>query len=153
MINDSLGHAAGDQLLVEVALRLRDCCRRKDTASRLGGDEFAILLENIDHVDEAVRAADRIATALREPFIVAGKEAFVAASTGIAVKDDATCADEIIRNADIAMYLANLTVGDASPCSSPGWTPTCSRRSSSSPICDGQSNASSSSSSINQSSS
>jgi EAL domain-containing protein (putative c-di-GMP-specific phosphodiesterase class I) len=61
---------------------------------------------NIEHVNEAVRAADRIATALREPFIVAGKEAFVAASTGIAVKDDATCADEIIRNADIAMYLA-----------------------------------------------
>ena len=106
MINDSLGHGAGDQLLVEVAQRLRACCRREDTASQLGGDEFAVLLENIEHVDEAVRAAERIATALREPFIVEGKETFVAASSGIAVKDDAGSADEIIRNADIAMYLA-----------------------------------------------
>jgi diguanylate cyclase (GGDEF)-like protein/PAS domain S-box-containing protein len=106
MINDSLGHSTGDQLLFEVAQRLRDCCRRGDTASRLGGDEFAMLLENIEHSDEAIRAADRIGARLREPFIVGGRETFVTSSIGVAVKDEAGTADEIIRNADISMYLA-----------------------------------------------
>jgi len=105
-INDSLGDSAGDQLLTEVAQRLRECCRRGDTASRLGGDEFALLLENIEEAGEAIGVAQRIAAALHEPFTVAGRETFVTASIGIAVKDDEGEADEIIRNADIAMYLA-----------------------------------------------
>jgi len=105
-INDSLGDSAGDQLLVEVADRIRACCRRGDTASRLGGDEFAVLLENIEHTGEAIGVADRIAAALSKPLTVAGRETFVTASIGIAVKDDIAEADEIIRNADIAMYLA-----------------------------------------------
>ncbi len=105
-INDSLGDSAGDQLLVEVADRLRACCRRGDTASRLGGDEFAVLLENVEEAGEAIGVADRIATTLNEPFTVAGRETFVTASIGIAIKDDIGEADEIIRNADIAMYLA-----------------------------------------------
>lgn len=105
-INDSLGDNAGDQLLVEVAERLRACCRRGDTASRLGGDEFGVLLENVAEAGEAMRVAERIVAALHEPFTVAGRETFVTASIGIAVKDDAGEADEIIRNADIAMYIA-----------------------------------------------
>jgi diguanylate cyclase (GGDEF)-like protein/PAS domain S-box-containing protein len=106
-INDSLGHAAGDQLLVAVAERVRRSCRRGDTASRLGGDEFAVLLESIDDPGEAMLAARRIETALHEPFEVDGREVVVSASIGIAVKSgDEEDAGEIMRNADIAMYLA-----------------------------------------------
>ena len=87
-VNDSLGHGAGDELLVEVARRVRASCRRGDTASRLGGDEFAVLLEDIVGVGEAIQAAGRIAAVLREPFVVSGRETFVTASIGIAVEHD-----------------------------------------------------------------
>ena len=119
-VNDSLGHGAGDELLVEVARRLRACCRRGDTASRLGGDEFAILLEDIADVDEAIQAAERIAAGLREPFSVSGRETFVTASIGIAVEHDSGEADEIIRNADIAMYLAKRRGKDRRELFEPG---------------------------------
>jgi diguanylate cyclase (GGDEF)-like protein/PAS domain S-box-containing protein len=106
-INDSLGHAIGDLLLVEVAERLRRSCRRGDTASRLSGDEFAVLLEDIASPAEATRAAERIVAALREPFELDGREVFASASIGIAVKSGREeDAGEILRNADVAMYLA-----------------------------------------------
>ena len=119
-VNDSLGHGAGDELLVEVARRLRACCRRGDTASRLGGDEFAVLLEDITDVDEALHAAERVAAGLREPFTVSGRETFVTASIGIAVEQDGGEADEIIRNADIAMYLAKRRGKDRRELFEPG---------------------------------
>ena len=107
-INDSLGHAAGDQLLVDVARRLDGCIRATDTAARFGGDEFAILLEDVQGVEEAADAAERIVEALTEPLRLQGKQLSVRASLGIAVAQDATAgdADDLIRNADAAMYIA-----------------------------------------------
>jgi diguanylate cyclase (GGDEF)-like protein len=104
LVNDTLGHAEGDTMLVGVAERLRNCLRRGETAARLGGDEFAVLL---DEADEAAPAhvAERIADALREPFTLAGREVFATASIGIAVgtvEDPGT----LLRHADVAMYRA-----------------------------------------------
>jgi diguanylate cyclase (GGDEF)-like protein len=105
-VNDSLGHPAGDELLVAVAGRLREVLRRVDTAARLGGDEFGILLEASDR-DGAVRAAERILEALELPFKLAAKEVFVHASIGIALRgDEEISVDSLLRNADVAMYIA-----------------------------------------------
>src|SRR5579883_731501 len=83
-VNDSLGHVAGDRLLVAAAVRLSACVRTSDTVARLGGDEFAVLIEDASG-DLSARAADRITSAFREPFSVEGKEVFVTASLGIAI--------------------------------------------------------------------
>jgi len=83
-INDSLGHAAGDKLLVSVAERLQDCLRNADTAARLGGDEFAVLVESMYRADEAVMIAERILSVFKQPFMIEGKEIFVGTSIGIA---------------------------------------------------------------------
>ena len=104
-INDSLGHAAGDHVLVETAHRLRSVLRAEDTGARLGGDEFAVLLEDAD-VTTAARVAERIRAALGTPFWVLGQEVYVSASIGIAVGDDGDTAGELLRNADVAMYTA-----------------------------------------------
>jgi diguanylate cyclase (GGDEF)-like protein/PAS domain S-box-containing protein len=106
-VNDSLGHAAGDQVLLDVAKRLEDCIRASDTAARFGGDEFAVLLEDVRDVQEAADAADRIIEALNSPVRLAQKELSARASLGIAVAEGPTTdADELIRNADAAMYIA-----------------------------------------------
>ncbi|MBP7376360.1 MAG: EAL domain-containing protein [Pyrinomonadaceae bacterium] len=106
-INDSLGHAAGDKLLVCVAERLQDCLREADTAARLGGDEFAVLVETMYRPDEAVMIAERILSVFRQPFVVDGKEIHVGTSIGIAVSSPAALSsEELLRNADLAMYLA-----------------------------------------------
>ena len=107
-INDSLGHAAGDQLLREVGERVKACLRAADTAARLGGDEFAILLEDGGEGIQAVDVADRLMQALEAPFALEGKEVFVRSSIGIAVTDGdaAPDAEELLRNADVAMYMA-----------------------------------------------
>lgn len=106
-INDSLGHAAGDKLLVAVAERLQDCLRTTDTAARLGGDEFAVLCESVTRVDEAVMIAERILSVFQQPFVIDGKETFVGTSIGIAASsDDARSSEALLRNADLAMYLA-----------------------------------------------
>jgi diguanylate cyclase (GGDEF)-like protein/PAS domain S-box-containing protein len=104
-INDSLGHAAGDHVLVETAHRLRSALRTEDTAARLGGDEFAVLLEDAD-VTAAARVAERIRSALGVPFWVLGQEVYISASIGIAVYDQGETAGELLRNADVAMYTA-----------------------------------------------
>jgi diguanylate cyclase (GGDEF)-like protein len=104
VVNDSLGHVAGDRLLIEVARRLNDCLRRGDTAARIGGDEFAILLGDIGNPDRAPRAAERVIAALSEPFTVLGREVFVSASIGIAYGQGD--AQDLLRNADVAMYRA-----------------------------------------------
>jgi diguanylate cyclase (GGDEF)-like protein len=105
-VNDSLGHAAGDHLLVDVAERLRACLRTADTAARLGGDEFAILLEDLVTTEEATNLADRVMDALAVPFYIRGKEITVGASIGIAMNSAGITVDELLRNADVAMYTA-----------------------------------------------
>jgi len=103
-VNDSLGHAAGDELLCAVSRRIVGCMRAADTAARLGGDEFAVLLEDLDSTHEAVRVAERIIAALEEPIGVADREVFVGASIGIAT--GAYGAADLLRHADVAMYRA-----------------------------------------------
>ena len=103
-VNDSLGHSAGDALLVELSQRIRGCLRAGDTAARLGGDEFAILLEE---TQDAEGVAERIGIALTEPFVLDMKEVFVTASVGISISEVGQGgADELLRNADAAMYSA-----------------------------------------------
>ena len=104
-INDSLGHAAGDHVLVETAHRVRSSLRTEDTAARFGGDEFAILLEDAD-VTTAARVAERIRIALGTPFWVLGQEVYISASIGIAVRREKDSANDLLRNADVAMYTA-----------------------------------------------
>ncbi|MCA0375318.1 MAG: EAL domain-containing protein [Gemmatimonadetes bacterium] len=105
-VNDSLGHAAGDRLLVEAARRLGSCVREIDLIARLGGDEFAVLLEDVETLDEIHHVAERITTALTRPFQLSGKEVFVNASIGIARSTPGISGDELVRNADVAMYVA-----------------------------------------------
>jgi diguanylate cyclase (GGDEF)-like protein/PAS domain S-box-containing protein len=105
-VNDSFGHETGDRLLTAVGARLATCLRGSDTVARLGGDEFGILTEDIDSDGEAVGVAERIVAALRAPIVVDEKEVFVGASIGIAHSRDAQTAEDLLRNADVAMYTA-----------------------------------------------
>jgi diguanylate cyclase (GGDEF)-like protein/PAS domain S-box-containing protein len=107
-VNDTLGHSAGDEVLVEVAERLRRCLRQQDTAARLGGDEFAILLEDVNHVSDAIIVADRIFEEMKEPFNVDERQLGVRASIGIAMSSvgNEGSVEALLRNADIAMYVA-----------------------------------------------
>jgi len=107
--NDSQGHAAGDAMLIEVAARLVRAVRAEDTVARLGGDEFALLVGCTpdDEENNARTVADRITTALGEPFSIDGQPAFIRASIGIAYADTgAADAGQLLRNADLAMYRA-----------------------------------------------
>ncbi|QIN78224.1 EAL domain-containing protein [Rubrobacter marinus] len=107
VINDSLGHEVGDELLVSVAGRLQSCLRPADTAARLGGDEFVVLLEDVEGPEEATRVATRIEEALRAPFWVGGHNLFVTTSVGVALGGtDGERAGDLLRNADLAMYRA-----------------------------------------------
>jgi diguanylate cyclase (GGDEF)-like protein/PAS domain S-box-containing protein len=107
VVNDSLGHASGDALLVEVANRINTCLRAGDTAARLGGDEFTVLLEDIVDEQQAVEVAERIAETLRLPVMVEGREVFVSASIGIATNTPRRIGpDGVLRNADLALYRA-----------------------------------------------
>jgi len=106
-VNDSLGHAAGDELLRAIADRIGQCLRPGDVAARLGGDEFAVLLIGIDEPSRAVRIAERVIEALREPFIIATEEVLTHASIGIATAIDTVCdGQELLQNADLALYTA-----------------------------------------------
>jgi diguanylate cyclase (GGDEF)-like protein len=106
-VNDTLGHTAGDEVLVEAARRLRKVLRPEDTAARLGGDEFGVLIEDSSEIGEVVAIADRIRAALAAPFGVAGRSLFLSASVGI-VRSDSPKDDgvSLLRDADIAMYEA-----------------------------------------------
>jgi predicted signal transduction protein with EAL and GGDEF domain/DNA-binding response OmpR family regulator len=138
-VNDNLGHAAGDELLVEVARRLRGCVRHTEqvgdgvleaagnrshrtleAVGRLGGDEFVALLPEATDEDEAQRVAERMLDAMRLPILVAGQEVFVTASVGIALhpRDGAAVAD-LLRNADVAMYAGKAQGRDAAVLYSP----------------------------------
>ena len=107
IINDSLGHLAGDEVLKEVAMRLASCVRHPDLVARLAGDEFAILLEEVEIPSVAMTVAQRVLDALGAPMLVAGKELQPTASVGIAIGDaHYLAADELLRDADIALYRA-----------------------------------------------
>lgn len=110
VVNDSLGHEAGDKLLIEMSRRLRACIRPGDTVARLGGDEFTILLEEVYDLSDAVRVAERIAEELQAPFDLEGQEVFATASIGIALGDLAQSRPaNLLRDADLAMYRAKDT--------------------------------------------
>jgi diguanylate cyclase (GGDEF)-like protein/PAS domain S-box-containing protein len=108
LVNDNLGHDHGDQLLVQVAERLRSCLRRVDTIARIGGDEFTVLLEDVGSAGDAALVAERIIEAFRGSFRIETQEIFVGASIGIALggREQGTTAQGLLRNADIAMYRA-----------------------------------------------
>jgi diguanylate cyclase (GGDEF)-like protein len=113
-INDSLGHSYGDKLLVQVGPRLRSVLRDMDTVGRLGGDEFAVLLPAVDGVAEAEAVAERLRQALHQPFDVDGVILDVEASIGIVLSPwHGTDSEELLRNADIAMYAAKELKGGA----------------------------------------
>lgn len=106
VINDSLGHAVGDRLLVAVAKRLRGVLRRSDTVARLGGDEFTIVSPLVTDEREAMRMAQRVSAAIEAPFSLDGREVFTTASIGIALSRGGGDPDELMRDADAAMYRA-----------------------------------------------
>ena len=105
-VNDSLGHAAGDELLVAVARRIQSCMRPEDSCARLGGDEFAVMIENISAPDGAESAARRMLEAMSEPLSIFGSEVTVQGSVGIALGTGEQTTSEIMRSADLAMYRA-----------------------------------------------
>ncbi|MCJ0973690.1 EAL domain-containing protein [Pseudomonas sp. PS1] len=110
-INDSLGHAAGDRMLKDVAVRLASCVEEDDTVARMGGDEFTLLLHPGGDRDEAltraIHVAERILASLAEPFVLSGREFFVTASIGIALSpQDGNDLSQLMKNADTAMYHA-----------------------------------------------
>ena len=107
VINDSVGHMIGDQMLKEAGRRLAACVRAPDIVARLGGDEFALLLDECHGPESACHVAQRVIDALSEPMRVAGKELFSSASVGIAFCHERyTSAEELLRDADVAMYRA-----------------------------------------------
>ncbi len=106
LVNDSRGHAAGDQLLVRVAERLRQVGRPADTVARFGGDEFVMICQDAGVVGHAMHVADRVAEAFLPPFPLGTDDMFLNVSIGIAVSDGRTSAAELLRNADAAMYQA-----------------------------------------------
>ncbi|MES9876296.1 MAG: EAL domain-containing protein [Candidatus Sedimenticola sp. PURPLELP] len=112
-VNDSYGHEIGDQLLVEVAVRLKRCVREGDTIARLGGDEFVIIISNLADPSDALRVAEHLVISLREPFHIQRNECFVGSSIGIAIfPGDGGNSETLSRNADTAMYRAKEQGGD-----------------------------------------
>ena len=103
-VNDSFGHVVGDELLRQASKRLIESTRAGDTVARIGGDEFGILVESFDSAAVTTSLAERCIEALRRPFKVAGKEVFISVSIGIAITNAIEDTDEILRNADVAMY-------------------------------------------------
>ena len=110
LVNDSLGHAVGDELLIAVAQRLQEAVRSSDTVARLGGDEFAVLLEQCWPM-RAERHAARLLEAVAQPLLLSGKQVDVTGSIGIAAGEPGLSAGELLRNADMAMYRAKAAGG------------------------------------------
>ena len=110
VVNDSLGHALGDELLSAVAARLAGSLRQGDEIARFGGDEFAVFARNMMHAEDAMRVADRLLADLRQPFSLRGREVFITASIGAALggRQSSISPQELLREADIAMYQAKF---------------------------------------------
>jgi len=107
VVNDSLGHGAGDRLLQDSAKRLAECLRESDTVARLGGDEFVVMIENFTAPKDAIAVAQKVLASLSRPFFVDGQEFLMSASIGISTfPDDGKDAETLLKNADIAMYRA-----------------------------------------------
>lgn len=106
-INDTLGHHAGDALLLTISDRLKACVRRQDTVARLGGDEFTILLNDVSDTDSISAIATQVLTALKEPIRLGKHEIIVSTSIGITLAPtDSTCSETLMKNADLALYMA-----------------------------------------------
>jgi diguanylate cyclase (GGDEF)-like protein/PAS domain S-box-containing protein len=109
IVNDSLGHLIGDELLKAIGQRLAGCLRQGDTVARLGGDEFALLLANVHDISDATRVAERVLADLEHPFVLDGHELFSSVSIGIALSaPEYKRPEDILRDADTAMYRAKL---------------------------------------------
>ena len=106
VVNDTLGHRAGDRLLIEVARRLTEATRDGDIAARQGGDEFTVLLDRVHGVEDAVASAERLAARLRQPIELEGLNISITVSVGIALASDENGADDLLAHADAAMYAA-----------------------------------------------
>jgi diguanylate cyclase (GGDEF)-like protein/PAS domain S-box-containing protein len=112
-VNDSFGHAAGDQILVQIAERLVGACRAEDVVARQSGDEFAILLARVAGRDEAVLAAERLLRELRRPILLGGRSVVVGGSVGIALAEGLECTlEDLVTQADAAMYAAKAAGKD-----------------------------------------
>ncbi|HYM45936.1 MAG TPA: sensor domain-containing diguanylate cyclase [Solirubrobacteraceae bacterium] len=111
-INDSLGHAVGDEVLISVAGRLEGTLRDSDTVARLGGDEFVILADDLESDSEALTVAERVVSALEEPFEIGSIEVRMSASVGVSIsRDQDADPDDLLRKADVAMYRAKRAGG------------------------------------------
>ncbi|MDQ3316376.1 MAG: EAL domain-containing protein, partial [Actinomycetota bacterium] len=107
VVNDSLGHEAGDRVLVAVGERLEGCLRPEDTLARFGSDEFVVLVEDVEGPEQAIRVTERLIDGLEDPFALEGRELFVRTSVGIALGSAHTkSAEDLLRDADTAMYRA-----------------------------------------------
>jgi diguanylate cyclase (GGDEF)-like protein len=128
-INDSLGHMAGDELLARVADRLKLVLRASDTAARFGGDEFAILVEETADPEDTIRVAERVVSVFKPRFVLAGREVTISASVGVAVtaSRDIT-AEELVGQADVAMYRAKVKGKDTYEIFEPGMQDVVARR-------------------------
>jgi diguanylate cyclase (GGDEF)-like protein len=104
-VNDTLGHDAGDKVLVNTARRLTGMLRKIDTVARIGGDEFVVLLWEVDQKDDVIKVAQKILAGFRQPFIVEGKELNITVSLGVAIyPEDGEDIGPLIKHADEAMY-------------------------------------------------
>jgi diguanylate cyclase (GGDEF)-like protein/PAS domain S-box-containing protein len=106
VVNDCLGHAAGDDLIIEIGSRLKTCMRSDGSVARMGGDEFTVLLEDITDPSDAIRVAQRIHAAVSQPLLILSQEVFKGVSIGIALASDDSSAESLVQNADMAMYRA-----------------------------------------------
>jgi diguanylate cyclase (GGDEF)-like protein len=107
ILNETLGHEVGDRLLLEVGHRIASCLRPEDTVARLGGDEFGLLLEDTDDLAGATAVAERVSAEIQRPFVVEGRDVLISASIGIALtRGGSMQPDEVLHNADLAMYQA-----------------------------------------------
>ena len=105
LVNDTMGHVMGDELLRQVAIRLKGCLRRGDTLARIGGDEFILLMTDLKEKQDAIEVAEKFLKSLQQPFHFGSNEAQISASIGIALyPDDGSSIEELIRHADLAMY-------------------------------------------------